>query len=102
MTLSRCAYRKKSHFKSISRGIQKCILNGYTSELRYFCIQLHSYFCLLNWVADKMCTPSSTEMYRVANFGNPETYPGTFGEIQDKIEVVSEENSLDDLEVNKM
>ena len=51
-----------------------------------------------------MCTPSSTEMFRVANFGDPETYPGTFGdfsELQDKIEVVSEENSLDNLEVDK-
>jgi len=52
-----------------------------------------------------MCTPSSTEMYRVVNFGDPETYPGTFGfgdQSHDKIEVVSsEENSSLDLEVDQ-
>ena len=50
------------------------------------------------------CTPSSTEMYRVVNFGDPETYPGTFGdfsELHDKIEVVPDEDKLDDPEIDK-
>ena len=57
-------------------------------------------------ITDKMCTPSSTEMYRVANFGDPDTYPGTFGDYtHDKIEVVSSEEesgaSVETLEVEK-
>ena len=83
-------------------------IDGYTSVMAVLSvISPHGSNDDKNIITDNnnMCTPSSTEMYRVVNFGDPETYPGTFGFgdlSHDKIEVMSsEENSSLDLEVEQ-